>query len=570
MAPISKEEVESVLKSMQRDKSPGPDGWTAEFFQHFFEFIGDELVAVVEDSRHSGSIYQPFNATFLALIPKSDHPVSFSDFRPISLCTCVYKIIAKIIAVRLKPFLSKNISLEKFGFLDGRQIHEAVGVAQEMLHSLKFGKKKGVVVKIDLSKAYDRISSMYLRLLLTHLGFRYEFVTHLLFVDDIILFSNGSLEDCRTPKRILDLFLKSTGLCINERKSTLTCSGLSRELVRRVELVLNFEVKSLEDSFKYLGFFFKPDNYRIKDWHWILAKLESKLKHWSYKWLSRAGRLVLIKYVLMAIPVYWDSLTWVPKGILNSIEKLCSRFLWAGSKSKRVILWIAWDKIARPKEWGGWGIKNLACFSQSLAAKLAWRLNSNENLWTSVSKRKYIDPLSTLDWIRLPQKSSKNSSVIWKVVVASVNIIEKGLAWSVGDGIQIRLGRDPWIGCSERFSLSQGLVLALKDRGLYTLNQVVDPRASTIWSQGWFQGRDLNLNDDRLEEWDWYIRDLLNSSVRLSDSPDELKWVFAQNGFYSPKSGYNWMMSQNGWENPDWWAKSLWKLKGPAKSKLFF
>lgn len=289
-------------------------------------------------------------------------------------------------------------------------------------------------------------------------------VTHLLFVDDIILFSNGSLKDCRTLKRILDLFLKATGLCINERKSTLTCTGFSRELMRRVELVMNFEVKTLEDSLKYLGFFLKPNNYRIKDWHWILAKIESKLKHWSYKWLSRAGRLVLIKSVLMVVPVYWASLTWVPKGILSSIDKLCSRFLWAGSKSKKVTSWIAWDKVARLKDWGGWGIKNLACFSQCLAAKIIWRLISTENLWTSVSKRKYIDPLSMLDWIRLPQKPSKNSSVVWKAVFSSVKFIEKGLAWSLGAGTQIRLGRDPWIGCSERLSLSQGLVSALKDR----------------------------------------------------------------------------------------------------------
>eukprot|EP00253_Pinus_taeda_P020431 PITA_20431 len=129
-------------------------------------------------------------------------------------------------------------------------------------------------------------------------------VTHLLFVDDIILFSDGSLKDC-----------------------------LSREMTRSMKMVLNFEVKVLEDTFKYLGFLLKPDNYRIKDWNWILAKIESNLKHWSFKWLSRAGRLVLIKSVLMVVPVYWASLTWVPKGILTSIDKLCSRFLWAGSKT---------------------------------------------------------------------------------------------------------------------------------------------------------------------------------------------------------------------------------------------
>lgn len=81
-------------------------------------------------------------------------------------------------------------------------------------------------------------------------------------------------------------------------------------------------------------------------------------------------------------------------------------------------------------------------------------------------------------------------------MVASVKVIEKGLALSVGDGTQIRLGRDPWIGCTESFSLSQGLVSTLKDRGLFTLNQVADPRVSTVWSQGWIQGRDLHLEEE--------------------------------------------------------------------------
>jgi len=110
MEPVSKEEVEDILKLMQKDKIPNPDGWTLEFFQHFFEFIGDELVTIVEDSRHIRSIYHPFNATFLALIPKSDLPGSFDEFRPISLCTCVYKITAKVIASRLKPFLLSNLA----------------------------------------------------------------------------------------------------------------------------------------------------------------------------------------------------------------------------------------------------------------------------------------------------------------------------------------------------------------------------------------------------------------------------------------------------------------------------
>ena len=152
-------------------------------------------------------------------------------------------------------------------------------------------------------------------------------VTHLLFVDDILLFSNGSPEDWRCLKEMLDLFLKETGLRINEKKYSLTTAGLLREELGRIVTILNFEIKSLQDPFKHLGFILKPDSYLIKDWKWLIANIEGRMHHWSYKWLSRVGRLVLIKLVAMAIPVYWASLSWVPKNILTSINKICSRFL---------------------------------------------------------------------------------------------------------------------------------------------------------------------------------------------------------------------------------------------------
>lgn len=70
----------------------------------------------------------------------------------------MYKIIAKVIAVHLKAILSSNTSNEQFGFLYRRQIHEVIKVAQETLHSIKRSREKGVSVKIDLSKSYDRIN----------------------------------------------------------------------------------------------------------------------------------------------------------------------------------------------------------------------------------------------------------------------------------------------------------------------------------------------------------------------------------------------------------------------------
>ena len=93
LKPISGPEVEAVLKGFKKDKSHGPDGWHVEFFLAFFDLVGEDLVLVVEQARLHGKVTGAINSTFLTLIPKCEKPLTFVDFRPISLCSLVYKII---------------------------------------------------------------------------------------------------------------------------------------------------------------------------------------------------------------------------------------------------------------------------------------------------------------------------------------------------------------------------------------------------------------------------------------------------------------------------------------------
>ena len=109
IAPVTLSEIESALKSFKKDRSPGLDGWPVEFYLHFFELLGNELLHAIECARTSGYITPSLNSTFIALIPKKDKPPTFANFRPISLCNLLYKLIAKLIAVRLKPFLDSHI-----------------------------------------------------------------------------------------------------------------------------------------------------------------------------------------------------------------------------------------------------------------------------------------------------------------------------------------------------------------------------------------------------------------------------------------------------------------------------
>jgi hypothetical protein len=155
---------------------------------------------------------------------------------------------------------------------------------------------------------------------------------------------------------------------------------------------------------KYLGFNLKPNDYKKEDWLWLLKKLEKRLQIWSHRWLSRAGRLVLVKSILESIPVYWMSLSWILKGILEAARKICFKFLWSGKKDSYVTPWVRWENIVAPKALGGWGLKNIFLFSKALAEKCGWRLLKTSSLWTRVVSKKYIAPESLEAWVRNPNK----------------------------------------------------------------------------------------------------------------------------------------------------------------------
>jgi hypothetical protein len=158
MEEVFEDELKEVLHNFQKDKSPGLDGCTIEFFLGFYDLIGKDILKVVEESIVRGHFYPPLNLTFIALIPKVDEPSSLNDFRPICLCNFIYKVVSKVIAKRIKDTLLKKISPKQFGFLEGRQIHEEIGVAQEVMHNLRYIKNRGKILKIGLSKSFDKVS----------------------------------------------------------------------------------------------------------------------------------------------------------------------------------------------------------------------------------------------------------------------------------------------------------------------------------------------------------------------------------------------------------------------------
>ena len=177
MKPITLQEIQSILTLSKNDKSLGPDGLPVKVYRALFDVLGMYLLWVIEDSRKNGKIPAVFNSTFIALIPKTDHPTCFEDFMPISFCNYCYTSIGKIISTCIRKVLGRYISSAQFGFLHGSQIHDAVGVIQEGMHTIHCKHLKYMVLKIDLSKAYDQVSWTYLQVLLSKMGFFGPFIT---------------------------------------------------------------------------------------------------------------------------------------------------------------------------------------------------------------------------------------------------------------------------------------------------------------------------------------------------------------------------------------------------------
>ena len=130
-----------------------------------------DVVKAVQEFFGDRNLLKELNATFLVLIPKILGADSLDKFRPISLCNSFYKIIAKVLTSRLLKILPLIISPQQTGFVPGRQILDSIVLVHEVIHSLEVGKKEGFLLKLDLSKAYDRVDWKFLFVVLCAFGF---------------------------------------------------------------------------------------------------------------------------------------------------------------------------------------------------------------------------------------------------------------------------------------------------------------------------------------------------------------------------------------------------------------
>ncbi|GKB89514.1 hypothetical protein Tco_0961786, partial [Tanacetum coccineum] len=138
---VSFDEIKAAVWDCGANKSPGPDGFTFEFFKHFWDLIGSDLSAAVQHFFETGMFPRGCNSSFIALIPKVSNAKFVSDFRPISLIGSIYKVITKVLANRLGTVIADLVSNTQSAFIKNRQILDGPFILNEIISWCKRKKK---------------------------------------------------------------------------------------------------------------------------------------------------------------------------------------------------------------------------------------------------------------------------------------------------------------------------------------------------------------------------------------------------------------------------------------------
>ncbi|XP_013624393.1 PREDICTED: uncharacterized protein LOC106330483 [Brassica oleracea var. oleracea] len=157
--PVLDDEITRTLFSLPKDKCSGPDGYNVEFMRASWSIVGKDVCEPIKEFFRNGRLLKDLNCTAIVLIPKNLEASALGDYRPISCCNMVYKLISKIIANRIKPILKECISKNQAAFLKGRSLGENVLLASDLIMDYeKAACPRSSMLKVDIRKAIDTVS----------------------------------------------------------------------------------------------------------------------------------------------------------------------------------------------------------------------------------------------------------------------------------------------------------------------------------------------------------------------------------------------------------------------------
>ncbi|WVZ91592.1 hypothetical protein U9M48_037742 [Paspalum notatum var. saurae] len=503
----------------------------------------------------NGRSFSCLNSGLVVLLPKRQGASTPGDYRPIAMIHSFSKLVSKVLALRLAPFMKLLVRPNQTAFIRGRSILDSLKFVQCAAALFRKRRIPKMLFKLDISKAFDSLSWAFLLEVLAALGFNTRWhdwisillssalsqvlvngspsakISHrrgvsqgdslspLLFVlamdclnrlieqaveagalkrlelsqvkyhcslyaDDVILFASPTLLEASALKSLLHSFGVASGLSANLSKCSVTPISVPADDLVPVANALDYTM--VDFPITYLGLLLSSSVLSRSQLHKLVDVVANRLPAALGPMLTRSGRLVWIKSVLTAVPLYAMMSDKLLDWACKEIEAICRRFFWAGKCA------VSWAVVARPTTLGGLG-------------------------WPTLSSLKENDRA----WSALPIKVRKEARALFEASTLSV----------VGNGNNTLFWTDRWINGRTPSAIAPILFKFVRARAKRT-RTVAEALPQRRWVSDIDGGLSVAAIVDYLRLWDAL------DGVNLVEVKDRIVWRWTSSGDYSAKSAY--------------------------------
>ena len=472
---IEETHCRSAIMSLKKDKTPGLDGIPAEFYQKFWPSISDLFYQMLQQSIKQGKLCQSAIRGVITLIPKKDRdPLLLKNWRPITLLNTDYKILAKILADRLKTVLNYIISQDQTGFIENRQISTTIRKSMDILQYCEKHGESGYLISLDYEKCFDKISYSAILGSLKYFGLGEKFIElskllltgfmsctinngyvsnyfhvgrschqgdpvapyYFLLTGEVMaltLKANTKIHglDIYGIHQILLQFADDTQLFANEGETICEYVNTLAKIQKNTGLTVNYEKSSvhciqgapeinLEGKFKWetkwptiLGI--NLNHTGDVAFSEIINKMRGIATNWYYRELTLMGRILIVNTLLGSLFVYKMFVHESPKEeLIVEFEAEVDNFLWKRKRPK-----IKQDVLKADKTKGG--IRLIDMRAKLASLKIFW-LFVNDIFIRNYILKEIKHPIGELLWRCNLHKSEviiyfKDLSLFWHQVL---------------------------------------------------------------------------------------------------------------------------------------------------------
>ncbi|RVX16265.1 putative ribonuclease H protein [Vitis vinifera] len=515
-----------------------------------FPFTEGEVFAALSDlgkDKAPARMASPWpSGCSIGIYPKEGGVEDLKDFRPISLVGSLYKLLAKT----------------DFG----------CSVDCKRGCGLKIERQCGrVLCKLDIEKAYDRVSRSFLLAVLKEMGFGERWIkwidwciftvkfsvmmrraisggylsgwkvsggrsegmhiSHLLFADDMLVFCEESSDEMTYLSWLLMWFEACLGLRINLEKSEMIPVGRVLN-IEGLALELGCKVGGIPSS--YLGMPLGAAFNSLAVWDGVEERFRRRLAMWKRQYISKGGRLTLIRSTMSSMPIYLMSLFHLPRKVRLRLEKIQRDFLWGGGTLAHKPHLVRWNLVCLEKRKGGLGVRNLSLMNNALLCKWNWRFANERNaLWRSVISLKY--GVEERGWCT-QDVMGRNEVGLWKAIRKKWGLFDGKVAFHLGNGQRVKFWKDKWCGDGP---------LCESFPSLFSMSMSKNAWVSEVWNPvsdgiGWTPLFARAFNDWEIDLVERLLQKIQAFRVQREEE-DRVIWTASNDGAFSVRSLYSMM-----------------------------